>query len=500
MGSGVDCIIVCDIEGAAPRRCRWPCYARRKLALAAISAFVLGAIYSTLLSPWRVAAAAAPAHGLSPPPAPPPSLPPCTAHPLCRASTSVASVVPNVAAVLSTLTMLPLVDARLSSGEPAAECVDGSRASRCFHAGGGTGFLSARLAVGGGAAAQSGVSGRAAQAPLVSHVALNIYGPAMWGESSRLAPFDVWVGASAGDVSSARAAKCAGPIDEEPPLDGAGMLLACEVGPRAVGAAADAAAEGDGSGWFVTVRQLGARQGWGSGFTLNELVAYGPRSRADADPPRPPNASAALEAINKRWREGRVSNVLAEAGVLVHSFDSSEDWENGAPWDLCNGAADTPCKPPTIDHISCTVASALKPGIFVPEWWADETSDFRSAAFDGAWAGLVLAPTTQYRCAWDRDMGTGGRVHAGCKPGDTLAAALASQVSGMRWSYNEVIVDRLYWIGHLPRMIDAVVFTDPRGEAAARRVHSAFVARFGDDARAVPLVEYTPDAGGFAAR
>jgi hypothetical protein len=42
-----------------------------------------------------------------------------------------------------------------------------------------------------------------------------------------LAPFDVWIGGFAGDVSSPHARRCAGPIDTEPDYKGEAMVVEC---------------------------------------------------------------------------------------------------------------------------------------------------------------------------------------------------------------------------------------------------------------------------------
>ena len=56
----------------------------------------------------------------------------------------------------------------------------------------------------------------------VSSVALYMTRP--WG-GMPLAPYDVWIGAYAGDVQSADAVRCAGPLDVEPDYSGARTMI-----------------------------------------------------------------------------------------------------------------------------------------------------------------------------------------------------------------------------------------------------------------------------------
>ena len=65
-----------------------------------------------------------------------------------------------------------------------------------------------------------------------------------------------------------------------------------------------------------------------------------------------------------------------------------------------------------------------------------------------------------------------------------------------RCNYNEIILDAAFWVRALPGLIEAVYFPagSARGEAAARRVHAAFVASHSD--LITPLVRYDRTASG----
>ena len=60
---------------------------------------------------------------------------------------------------------------------------------------------------------------------------------------------------------------------------------------------------------------------------------------------------------------------------------------------------------------------------------------------------------------------------------------------------SQVIISRLYWIGHIPHAIEAFLFTDDKGEYTARIVRGAFLTRFGLDASQVPLFRYSAETG-----
>ena len=248
----------------------------------------------------------------------------------------------------------------------------------------------------------------------------------------------------------------------------------------------------------MTVRLLGqARM-----LFLAEVFVYGPLA-----PPPPPSAlegaaapppafARRVDDVNRRFTEGRPSDSLADAGVVIHMFDDFEDWDGGRPWMVCSSLR---CRG-EVDHLSASLINRRVPHLYqVP----------------GGGAGVVVSPTVRLACSYAYDSGTQGKVNGGCGavpctthpaawecswPPDHLKQMMQAQ-EGRGSAYdghsaggslhNELIISDIYWEQDLPRLIYAFVFTADAAEAKAREAHAAFLAYYGQSEAQTPLLRFT---------
>ena len=227
--------------------------------------------------------------------------------------------------------------------------------------------------------------------------------------------------------------------------------------------------------------------------------------------PPSPTPPTAVEVINARFRAGRPSSDLSEAGVIIHIFD--EQHQQREPWEPGYHSS---------SHLSCSVIHAGlrdrgdRPGVPLP-------------FSDG---GLVIRPSeTSISCAYAVDAasmsehskeGLSGCPNLWCAPpfegkgcgfrrhrpksawhGEDLKHMLALHMEfgdawhppGFHSGYNEVIIQANVWKSHLPSVVEAVFRVKDcecqhvRDVAAA---HANFLQRWGLSAAQVPLLELDP--------
>ena len=103
-------------------------------------------------------------------------------------------------------------------------------------------------------------------------------------------------------------------------------------------------------------------------------------------------SNAVAEQINRRFREGRASNDLRQAGVLLHLFDGDE--VRRTPWLPRSGAV----------------------------WWSSSVISRQVGTVFADHSGFVLSPATAVvRCAFPSDGGTRGSGDGGCGRGFCVA-------------------------------------------------------------------------------
>ena len=201
-----------------------------------------------------------------------------------------------------------------------------------------------------------------------------------------------------------------------------------------------------------------------------------------------PTRRDVAKAINERFQSGGPSDEPSDAGVLVHFFDSYENWRDERPWEFCNAGCEF-----GIDHISASLIWAQY-GHSHPWGW-DKVRTRR--------LGVVLAANTPILCGYSGDGATGGQFNGACGSCSPIHGCSESRplkgILERSRVFNEMIVGELYWSSHLPASIEAFLALDPSSAAdlaLGRRVHQKFLAQYGLSAAQVPLLRFTGAALG----
>lgn len=226
-----------------------------------------------------------------------------------------------------------------------------------------------------------------------------------------------------------------------------------------------------------------------------------PRPSRPGHPSPPSHLEQRVVALNRRLLEGRPSNHLEMAGVIVHQFESSDG--DTTPWLPCsqyNGRGQTWCH---------TIAD---------RWAATLVNDrARSLYYQGV-GGVVLSPnTTRCYCAYPQDGNSlakvcahlGGSDDGSCIPGCFPRGQQCPDYPSWRWwecsfppsmlrdamqcqvqignergsmPNNEIVVQSRSVVDHLPYAIEG--FFIRKGSEAAyiewvARVHAAFITAYG---------------------
>ena len=188
-------------------------------------------------------------------------------------------------------------------------------------------------------------------------------------------------------------------------------------------------------------------------------------------PPRPPGSTAAI--IDARFRNGRPSNDLREAGILLHQFDLLEDWDAGRGFAPCHsGWCDG-----RYDHASFSIINPGSPQTFSTN------------------GGVILVPSARIECSYAADGGTQSQsIGHACSldtafPPDRLEDMLRRHAGS--GGYNEVVVANSEW-DKLPDSVEAIFYIGGSGDydaARARNAHSAFVREY--NTPNLPFLRYT---------
>lgn len=272
-----------------------------------------------------------------------------------------------------------------------------------------------------------------------------------------LAPFEVWVGSTFGDMSSAVAVQCDngnGPFVDNPTRD-VPLFVGCQ----------------DARGTHVTLATPIR------GISLDQVLVFGPAESSRSELPRPGRRYGEVaRLLNRRFEHARPSNNLAEGGVLVHMLDTYEDLANHRPWLMCINN----CRQP-VDHWSASLISANRTFIY------DGHADDQPAV------GFVLSPSTPFFCAYNADSYAAGSPFGQCdenKPNWKLSEDLKEVIATSNYKYNDFIVSGLHFEVMLPSTIQAVLFLYAEDEGVARKVHADFLAAFQLSAVDIPLLRY----------
>ena len=260
-------------------------------------------------------------------------------------------------------------------------------------------------------------------------------------------------------------------------------------------------------------------------------------------PPTQPPPSIA-DVINRRFRYGRPSASLAEAGVLIHQFDgyglAGQPWRPG--W---GGNMQMACAPSG----SCNQPSDRASASLIYAGERTGRPDRTRIPLFAPGAGVVLNPAVAtLLCAYADDGATQDGncyppgLRADCAPGcahplgycdasrpgaadlvtdgwcrcsmswcngerpqpwrPTDLATMLSQFQrhgnlfnggyGMGVGYNEMVIDGAQWDRNLPSTIEAFFIVHDADSSAGRAAHAAFLVAYNVDASTVPLLELRP--------
>lgn len=212
---------------------------------------------------------------------------------------------------------------------------------------------------------------------------------------------------------------------------------------------------------------------------------------------------ALVARLNEQWRNGEPSGELSRAGILVHTFDNTEDDmtakqsvgkspQDAEPWRPCSAQA---WCGQYHGRLSASIINQAQRVLF--------TSEFG--------AGIVLSPGTSLYCSYPVDGGTMQKfcppgAPTGCAPGcatetgepnwcdhdeawspltsaqvwscafrpDDLEAMLRHHRNSRASQYNEVVVDTSSYETHLPNSLLAFFFlASDRGGGSERKARDA---------------------------
>lgn len=204
--------------------------------------------------------------------------------------------------------------------------------------------------------------------------------------------------------------------------------------------------------------------------------------------------AVSLTDFNARFRNGKPSNNLEEAGVLVHVIHDagSDEWK---PWLPC---PETWCHPPR-KFFSCSVINAN-----LQAHGAKEITTFGM----NHPLGFIVSPKVNHlSCSYPVDGGSydqtctkPGQNEKNCVPGCRKISFPPTELEKMldvhakiyTSSYNEVVLTVDQWVASLPDTIEAVFFSPRCGacRTEAEHVHKEFLQRFSLSSCDVPLLSF----------
>ena len=221
-----------------------------------------------------------------------------------------------------------------------------------------------------------------------------------------------------------------------------------------------------------------------------------------APPPHLPPVPAAIRALNERFHrvpwevEWSADGSLADAGVLIHTFDGWEDnSEPFAPGTNGPGALE---QSGSIVFAAQRVAGASLPlfaggaagGIIFRPGAATKVNCGKakdSAGTCAVWSPVGTSPWCPSvtgeipdRADWNDPGDTCGYAWRPQDVGNYLQRLTAWQQHWRRVEYNEIVIDAPHWRAHLPDAIDAII--------GNRGAYQAFIDRYDIDPTRVPLV------------
>lgn len=226
--------------------------------------------------------------------------------------------------------------------------------------------------------------------------------------------------------------------------------------------------------------------------------------------------------LNARFRHGRPSSRLSDAGVIMHQFDEFESHDE--PWAPCDTHGHGPqC------HGHRNFAGRISCMLVFQQLRA--RSDRVAVPMISLAGGIVVDPSVPIKCAYGDD-GSTWRAPGGCfpswcdrhhpqLPGQRYCGLGGKDAINAAWrpldldvmlrlhmehgqpyhkprfysGYNELVYDSRTYNGALPRTIEAFFvvksrWINPEGQTFQR--HRRFLAQYGKSAEQVPLLIFDP--------
>ena len=183
--------------------------------------------------------------------------------------------------------------------------------------------------------------------------------------------------------------------------------------------------------------------------------------------------------LGKLFKHGVPSNNLGEAGLLIHSFDGTENWAQAGTWK---------------GWFPCTTGFCAN----AAKWWSGSiiNTDLRNS-FGGA-ALILSASENVLMCSYNSDAGT---LTSGCAntgggyfgPNETMGMMMGhTKLHGS--GYNEVLIDMEVYVKNLPKSVAGIVYglkdgTLPRDEARAHQIYVRMLDRYNLTEASFPLLK-----------
>lgn len=208
---------------------------------------------------------------------------------------------------------------------------------------------------------------------------------------------------------------------------------------------------------------------------------------------------AIVHTLNARFRDGKASNELAHAGLLLRQFDDTED--QSQPWRGCPAHVVT-----AGSGRECQIygnrfsASIISAELFVKQ---QKIRIFSNGA------GVIYSPHVKLNCIYGGDGGTRSKSEDGCgsqfcEPSrsrtdgwcdgqphviEAMAGVLANMQPG---NYNEAIINTKSIDDHLPKAVEAIFYIKNQASQHSRDVHANFLKEYHLDAAEHPLLRLDP--------
>merc|ERR1711865_1110668 len=182
-------------------------------------------------------------------------------------------------------------------------------------------------------------------------------------------------------------------------------------------------------------------------------------------------------------KHGVPSNNLAETGLIIHSFDGTENFAQAGTW-----KGWFPCTSGFCENAA--------------KWWSGSiiNTDLRNS-FGGA--ALIMSPSENaLMCSYNSDAGT---LTAGCAnqgggyfgPNETWGMMLG-HMRRKGYGYNEVLIDMEVYVKNLPKSVAGIVYGLREGllerdEARAHQVYVRMLDRYNLTEASFPLLKANYD-------